>query len=183
MKNICLLIIITLFISSCSNNLSRSDAKSQIISELKYPQDDLMRLLIEDRTIHTNSTINQWQKFKNRQLLTYQRFGQKSNGYFGKVTIGGNGVRAELTPKGNRYVVSEPKTSGYEKFVMVKKAKLEFVEITRIQIFEEMNIAEVNYKIKRTNISPFGKAMGIKEETIDKKATFNKFDDGWRIKK
>ena len=63
----------------------------------------------------------------------------------------------------------------------VKVATIEFGEVTGIVERKELNIAEVNYTTKRVNITPFGKAYNINEETFNRSASFTKYDDGWRI--
>ena len=46
----------------------------------------------------------------------------------------------------------------------------------------EMNIAEVEYTLVRKSITPFGKCNKLeKDSVIDRKATFQKYNDGWRL--
>ncbi|UOY05037.1 hypothetical protein L0P88_13855 [Muricauda sp. SCSIO 64092] len=182
MKKLILSLVIIVSCYSCSNNLSRSNAKKQIIEKLDYPQDELLELTLEDRTIYRRITINRWKKYVELDLLTYTSFGQnKLKGRFPKVSIGGSGVRATLTEKGKQYLVSDAETSGFVKHAQVRQAELEFVEITGIQVFEKMNVATVSYNIRRTNITPFGNANNLKERVINQTANFIKYDDGWRI--
>ncbi|MGB3345042.1 MAG: hypothetical protein WBA61_14130 [Aequorivita sp.] len=183
MKHI-LLFFPLVFATSCSNELSRSNAENQIVEALQFPQDELLRLIVEDRTIYMMNTQRDWEKYREAGLLTYRSFGKSSSGgSFPTVTIGGSGVRAELTPKGKEYLKSEIKTAGYEKYVMVKQADLEFGEITGIKSYPENSSAMVDYTIKRTNITPFGALSHLKEEIIEKTASFDKYDDGWRLRK
>jgi len=63
----------------------------------------------------------------------------------------------------------------------VEVANIEFGEITGILEIKALNGAEVKYTEKRKNITPFGKALGIKEEILDKNISMRKYDDGWRI--
>ena len=63
----------------------------------------------------------------------------------------------------------------------VRVATIEFGEITGIVERKEMNLAEVNYTERRKDITPFGKALNVNEETFNKTATFTKYDNGWRI--
>ena len=89
-------------------------------------------------------------------MLTYKRFGKKNNPIgFGKVRIGGGGVRATLTEEGKKYLVNNENSSRSTNYVYLKQAKLEFHKITEIREIEEMNVATVDYNIKRTNITPF----------------------------
>ena len=68
MKKLILSLVIIVSCYSCSNNLSRSNAKKQIIEKLDYPQDELLELTLEDRTIYRRITINRW---KNMLSLVY----------------------------------------------------------------------------------------------------------------
>lgn len=63
----------------------------------------------------------------------------------------------------------------------VKVATIVFGEITGIIERKELNIAEVNYSTKKTNITPFGNAYNVNEEVFNNTQVFNKYDDGWRI--
>jgi len=65
----------------------------------------------------------------------------------------------------------------------VKVATIEFGGITGIIERKELNIAEVDYTEIRKNITPFGKAYNLNEEILNRKITFTKYDDGWRINK
>lgn len=81
--------------------------------------------------------------------------------------------RATLTEKGKKYITNNNK---------VILATYEFGEITGIVEEKESNTAEVNYTVKRTNITPFGQlAFNMNEETYNRTANFTKYDDGWRI--
>lgn len=178
------LLLFPLMAISCSGELSRSAAKAQIIETMEYPQDELLRLIMEDRTIYRFQTRNEWEKYREAGLLNYGNFGQSSSGgSFPTVTIGGSGVKAELTPKGKTYLKSEIKTAGYEKYVMVKMAELHFHEITGIRTDAEDKNAYVEYTVKRTGLTPFGEIGGLQEELIPKNARFIKYDDGWRLHK
>ena len=56
----------------------------------------------------------------------------------------------------------------------IKVATIEFGEITGIIERKEFNVAEVNYTERRTNITPFGTAYGLYEETFNRSASFTK---------
>jgi hypothetical protein len=80
---------------------------------------------------------------------------------------------ATLTEEGKKYITNNNTviTSTYE-----------FGEITGIVERKEFNTSEVNYTIRRTNITPFGRIVfNINEETYNRTETFTKYDDGWRI--
>lgn len=183
-KQLSLLIAVVFLFGCTQTKLTRDKAKSQIIKKLNYPKDEKYSLAVEDKTMYQTMTISKWDKFKKLGLLTYEEFGKnpdRGTGWIPKVTIGGSGIRANLTKKGKKYVLSDIKVDGFEKKVDVKIAELKFVEITGIKIYKEFNSAEVEYKIKRKNITPFGKALNINESKIEKSISFTKYDDGWRI--
>jgi len=175
MKTKLLYLLIFIVITSCSNGeLTRSNAKSQIIKAFNYPQDEQMKVYAEfynSSGNYTKRALAGFENYKNHQLLTYDYINNNRT------------IKTSFTKKGQKYVVSGILPGGKTKFVMVKKASLDFYEITGIQVFKEFNAAEVNYKVKRTNISPFGKADGVQEEEFNKKVSFIKYDDGWRIEK
>jgi hypothetical protein len=77
-----------------------------------------------------------------------------------------------LTEKGRKYLVSGDN---------FKVSRKEFGKITGIVERKELSISEVIYTEKRKDITPFGKVLGIYEETINNSATFTKYDDGWRV--
>lgn len=185
MKQI-LLFFLLILATSCSNELSRSKAKDILISELGYPQNEPKRMIIKDGSVSKYFTIKTWEKYKEAGLLTHGDYGspQSSKG-FSKVTLGGDsyGFKAELTSEGKKYYIDSDSGDGVTQYVNIKLADLEFVEITGIQSKPEGNHAFVEYTIKRTNITPFGQLEDLKEETIKKSANFEKFDDGWRLRK
>jgi len=77
------------------------------------------------------------------------------------------------TEKGKKYITTDNK---------VLIATDEFEKITGIVERKEFKTAEVDYTVKRINITPFGKIIfNINEETFTRSATFTKYDDGWRI--
>ena len=80
---------------------------------------------------------------------------------------------ATATEKGNQYI---------ENGNNIVVATVEFGEVTGIVEREEFKNAEVNYTVRRTNITPFGRILfNINEETINRSVVFTKYDDGWRI--
>jgi hypothetical protein len=64
----------------------------------------------------------------------------------------------------------------------VRVATLALGEITGIRELEGVGVAEVSYTLVREDITPFGKIMfNMAAGTLQRTATFTKFDDGWRI--
>ena len=56
-----------------------------------------------------------------------------------------------------------------------------FDKITGISEPDSDGIIKVNYDLKETNITPFGKFLDTKEQIISSTSNFKKYDDGWRI--
>jgi hypothetical protein len=83
-------------------------------------------------------------------------------------------VNTNLTNEGRKYLVKE--SGGVHE---VKIYELAFGEVTGIQINEQFKAAEVEYTLKKVNISPF--SGNISMEPIKKRASFALYDDGWRI--
>lgn len=171
---------------SCSiDKLGRQEASKQIIANYGFPIEESRNLTIEDRTMWQRATTAEWDKYRVEGLLSYERFDEAKNsrgtGWPPKVVIGADGVRATLSEKGREFVLSDVLVDGFVKQVKVKTADLIFGDITGIMSYEEFNTADVEYTVQRKNITPFGRAMGLEEETMQRSVTFTKYDDGWRI--
>ena len=98
--------------------------------------------------------------------------------------LGGRDYYISIPVEATVYHNAMPTEKG-KKFIIdnhVIVATEEFGEITGIVERKEFNNAEVNYTVKRINITPFGKLIfNLNEETFNRTATFTKYDDGWRI--
>lgn len=167
------MLLCSVFLNSCSNELSRGKAKDLIVEKYKLPEDIVQTFYIVDGTLAKRFDYSMYEALKNEGLLdfSYDR---------GSATIYG-----QLTEKGKQYAVSGVFNTDnmYIQGVNVKVAKLSFGEITGIVERKEFNIAEVSYTLVRSNITPFGRiAFGYNESPISKTVTFTKYDDGWRIK-
>ncbi len=93
-------------------------------------------------------------------------------------------VYTDIHCSGTAYHMVEPTEVGlkYIKGNRIRTSTLEFGEITGIVERKELNIAEVNYTLRRINITPFGSMIyNAKEEIIARTISFTKYDDGWRI--
>lgn len=179
MKNIFILVFLSFALFSCGNDdLSRSEAKAQILNGYSFPKVETKSLTVLDKTVGMQNTLNRMHKYQQKGLLTYYVSQRKRTSGFGKVSLGDSrGAIAELTDKGRKYVVSEKKGDYLLSYYIVKVSELNFGEITGIKMYKEFNIAEVNYTLKR-EITPFGNGMS---NTIEKMAKFAKYDDGWRM--
>jgi hypothetical protein len=170
-----LLIFSLIIINSCSTGqLSRNEAKKQIIEKLGLPQNIEQTFYVTDGTLLHRFDNQVYEALQNEGLLTYN------------TDAGSNTIYATLTEQGKQYAVSSVFNTDnmYIQGINVKVAKLDFGEITGIVERKEFNMAQVEYTIVRTEITPFGRiAFKYNESPETKTAVFSKFDDGWRIQK
>lgn len=199
-----------LFLTSCNNKLSREKAESLIIAKYNLPQEETEAIdLYEQTSTKFKTSSKDDHNVPSKQgvmlfleqegLITYNielissdideiwwddatGFGYgvelndvehlKSNGYRQEFrideTYSHTGI---LTEEGTQFVSGR----GF------RTAKLVFGEITGIVERKDFNIAEVNYTLRRVDITPFGRALNVSEETIFRTANFTRYDDGWRI--
>lgn len=91
----------------------------------------------------------------------------------------------DLTDEGKKYLFKDDRVSFW-----LKGSVITFGEVTGIQIFEQSKTARVDYTLKRTIISPFRSSVTERRvsnfeseySTQSRNATFELYDDGWRIK-
>jgi hypothetical protein len=193
-KPFCFLITVLasiILISGCSKDLSRDKAREIIINHFKYPIPVTKELDIGTK-IMANQMSPKWlESLKHDGLIDYiyhQPFGLN------------HVVSVSLTDKGKKYVIADRGTRGWpnagQKFVNVKFAEKQFVEITGIRTSGDKKEAVVEYTWKYANLSPFSK--GWKDESLfgalagsagyDEKKTYKEevylvlYDDGWRIR-
>lgn len=204
--------IISVFLFSCSNNLSRDKAKEQIIQKYKLPYEITRDINLSAQTTSKfrNSSKDAHNiptkqgvmiNLENEGLITYTIERTSSNIEEMWYENGSPNVffteknppwianwrqhstriykiaetyqhSGNLTEKGRQYLVNGNN---------FKLANRVFGEITGIVERKDLNISEVTYTEKITDITPFGKVLGINEEIIDRTVTFTKYDDGWRL--
>lgn len=169
----CSILSIASILSSCSESLTREQAEKLIREKYQFPHDEIIYMYVRDATSSMGLTIGQYKKLQNEGLLTYSECGSGS----------GRGICATLTEKGKPYATSEPYRTDnqYIKQINVKGAKLDFGQITGILEQKESNTAEVQFQMIR-EANPFGITLRrMSSGTVNKTATFKKYDDGWRI--
>lgn len=184
------MIFIVLFCSSaCGKDLSRGDARRQISQKLQLPvaqTTQIPRLALNRATSVRGGgfmpaiTIcqdlgTQWadvrhrmEALKQKGLVTLGQEIRKS----GKCTY--EYTTISLTPEGQRYLVREA-DDGYA----VRMYTLTFSEVTGVRTMDELKIAEVPYTLKIEDVTPF--SDDPPREPVQRSATFQLFDDGWRI--
>jgi len=209
MIKLCSIGIIVLFMFGCSKELSRDESKKLIIQKYNFPYDETREInLFQQTSTEFKSTSGDAHNIPPKQgvmlnleqagLITYNiertSFNTREVWWDGPLGFSApnetvrnahrqKGYRQEfitketynhignLTEKGRQYLAAGG----------VKVAKIEFGEITGIVERKEFNIAEVNFTERRQDITPFGRALNIYEETFNRSATFTRYDDGWRI--
>lgn len=178
-----------LCLCSCRGNLSRDDARRQISQKLQLPTTQttrIPRIALNDSTSAPGSgfmpaiTIcrnlgTQWADVRGRIEALKEK---------GLVTLGQKVLTSgsctyeyttiSLTPEGQRYLVGEA-DDGYA----VRTHTLEFGEVTGIRVMDELKVAEAQYTLKTEDVTPF--AGDLSREPVAQSATFQLFDDGWRI--
>ena len=164
------------FLVGCSKNdeLSRDTAEKLIRERLHLPDDVIIKFAIEDRSMTQWMTKDRLEILAREGLVTYRNDDRLFSG----------GVYGELTEKGKQFVVSDKYDDGrgmQQMFINVKAAKVDFGTITGIVEQKELNIAEVNYTLIQKDVNAFGRSEKMQEGILDKRATFRKYDDGWRI--
>lgn len=189
----CSMMALALLLSgACSNSLSRPDAGA--ILAKRFP-------VVETRTIGT--------RYKKYAGKYFSWSAQVMPGYpadadfneieflLGQSEVYEKALMAETDTPGSPYaqVLLSPTEDG-QKYVTrtrspglydVKICEIVFGEVTGIQLTGPSD-AVVEYSLRRTNWSPFGKWYKMKDpsqypELVPQRAEMQKFDDGWRIKK
>jgi hypothetical protein len=166
----------------CSNDLSRDKAREIIIKSLNYPIPATEPLDIGSKISADQMKLTWLESLKNEGLISYTYHGQN----FMKFHV----VSVSLTDKGMKYVLGGiylpdfPAWSPGLKYVNVKIAEKQFVEVTGIRLSGNKNEAVVEYTWKYANFTPFAKgdlAGYDKNKTYKEAVNMQLYDDGWRI--
>jgi hypothetical protein len=174
---------------ACGSDLSRADARRQISRKLELPATQTTRVprLALNRATSARGggfmpaiTIcqdlgTQWADVRSRMEALQQK---------GLVTLGQETRRngnctyeyttISLTSDGQRYLVAE-RDDGYA----VRTHTLIFGDVTGIRVVKQLNLAEAEYTLRSNDITPF--AENLPAEPVQRSATFQRYDDGWRI--
>lgn len=181
-----LILIVSLSLLSCGNELSRNQAQSLISKKLNLPQSENGQFdvtYVEGKVPWNLTHISKEEEamlteFSQRKLISLKRIPHTTDlkRPFGGVmyTNKWTTIKVELTDEGRKYLVKGDK----EKYI-VKINDIVFGEVTGIQTHKELNMAEVEFTLKRVNPTPFNNAS--KQQFITQKASFSLFDDGWRV--
>jgi hypothetical protein len=168
-----------LFLGCSNGKLTRGKAE-ELLKAAKKSQFDKYEVIITEHTCtkHLPYDTGDYEALKKEGLLNYEIINVE----------GMHVLQANLTKEGEEYLEPnhKPEDIPYDpdhKFVKVKTFQLEFGEVTGIMEYKDHNQAMVEYTfIKKP--TPFGRiSYHLDEEKIREKATFMKYDDGWRLVK
>lgn len=189
----------------CSTPLSRENAENLIKQKIQLPMDELRDFPLTQYA--GNSLYYHW--FVEAHSIGMPNIPAGTNQYsqlnklplspeyesllsYGLINVITDTIqyRADLDTYGNYVLIGEKYNynASFTNFAndylvgnQVKVAKIYFGQITGIIENKELNFSIVNYTLIRKDITPFGKALSIFEETKNETQRFIKYDDGWRI--
>ena len=177
--------LISIFLCSCSKDLSRNEAETLIKQKYNLPQTETVKIGKNYYISQNNgggfgpvALINGPHYSEFKQMLA----GLQSKGLINvnQTHTSGGGIyytwaTVSLTADGKKYLLKE-NNGQYE----VKSAEIAFGQITGIQMNEQYKVAEAEYTLQRINITPFGHASS--NDIMNRHQSFSLYDDGWRIK-
>ena len=168
------LVFCCFFLISCNSNLSRNNARNQIVAQFKLPATYTWTLQEYDSYCKTLISKGLFTEQKSEQNSSNNN--NSSGGIFIRPVYIRLGFPYDITELGKKYLVQYD--SEYNPTVIL--GDLIFDEITGISKIDQYN-TEVHYTLKCSNITPFGEVLLSDNGSIQKVANFRKYDDGWRI--
>lgn len=184
-------LLVSMLLTSCSSDLSRSKAESILEKEIPYPNVRVATIYIGNYTgsnLNDDSTSHTYEFVENANL--------RNDGYinFQSSPYGINeSWRVRLTDKAQQYVVEGNTTVSCDENshchpipIKVRLAEVNIDDITGItggkHPFKNQEYREVEYTEIYENVTPFGEAVGLSNGFTRKaKKIFVLFDDGWRL--
>lgn len=180
-----------ILVSGCSQDLSRNEAREIIINHFKYPVPVTKELDIGSEIISYRMSRKWLETLKREGLINYT--------YHRPIGLS-DVVSVSLTDEGKKYVIGDIATRGWlkgakagQKYVKVKLAEKQFLEITGLKKSDDKIEAVVEYTWKYGNFTPFSKGWrpllgalvrgGFYDENKMHKVQVHMalYDDGWRI--
>jgi hypothetical protein len=159
---------ILLLVCSCGkNNLSDSKAEKALKNE--YPRYITSTIQISDKSLSPRIP-DELKLLSEKELTRYNYIPPGTRGY---------GCYGELTEEGKKYFVSKISNE----FIVMAIAKVELDVVTGVREIPAMNASEVEYREKIVEVTPVGEIFNDISlgKTYNVNATFNKYNDGWRI--
>lgn len=162
--------LVLIFLGSCSDG-KLSNSKAENALKVEYPRYITTTVQIRDKNL-SPGIPNELKLLTERELARYTYIPPGNRGY---------GCYGELTEEGKQYYVS---TIGRD-FIIMAVAKVELDKVSGIREIPAMNVSEVEYIEKIVEITPVGEIYNDINigKTYNVTATFNKYNDGWRIDK
>lgn len=186
------ILIVLAFLTSCSSNLDRGDAKKQISECFKTNCNNMGKCTFKVRKTWISDygsnggfcsvTFTNPPQGEERNMLNYffekkllqldREVTYKDCAYWTINTV-------KMTDLGSKYLVREDNGN----FTLLS-ATFDIDEITGVLQEKDAVEAAVEYKIKRETRTPFGEFWDKNCYDVDRnyKAYFVKYDDGWRMK-
>jgi hypothetical protein len=163
-------LILIIFVTSCSNKLTRDKAALLIKEHYEYPNVEAMKLMLEK-----NNNQAMLQKGVDEGLLTV-RWDIYANAFQG------NGNIYSFADKAKPFVAEKYGGWNGDGGAMVITNCRDFFEVTGIRENEQAKTAVVEFTCKRKGITPMGTLLDLKEgDIINYTVNMNLYDDGWRI--
>ncbi len=162
--------LILLLLNSCNDGkLSNSKAEKALKDE--YPRYITTNVQISDKSL-SPGIPNELKLLTERELARYNYIPPGNYGY---------GCYGELTEEGKQYFVSKISNE----YIVMAIAKVELAEVTGVREIPAMNASEVEYTEKIVEVTPVGEIYNDISvgKTYNVTATFNKYNDGWRVDK
>jgi hypothetical protein len=163
-----LIFLSSIFLISCSDNLSREKAETLIKDKfgLPYNEERSFKLYYEN-----GYGINNIRFLEQEGLISIREI---------PVWMGSN-FSVQLTESGQQYWPEHGLIGDDQNSTPIVTSFVSFGEITGIVERKGLNEAEVDFTLVRSKVTPFGKAYKLFEGAENQKLIFKKYDDGWRI--
>ena len=162
--------LVIIIMGSCSDGkLSNSNAEKALKDE--YPRYITSTVQISDKSL-SPGIPEELRMLTEKELASYRYIPPGNRGY---------GCYGELTEEGKQFYVR----SIDRDFIIMAVAKVELEKVTGIREIPAMNVSEVEYTEKIIEITPIGEIYNDLSigKTYNVSATFNKYNDGWRVDK
>jgi len=168
---------------SANSDLSRSMAEDMILSNSEYPREITKNIMVEYSTGASSLPIETYANELKRLGLANAEINKKKDSFAGLLTH--TNIKVTLTDKGKEYVRGK-KESGW---LHVLSYLGSFGEVTGIIFTNEGKTSAVVEYTESYEPTPFATVdipyRGSHKElqTVNKKAYFQMYDDGWRVVK
>lgn len=195
MKRTQIILLLTFLITtSCQKHLDRNEAKRMIVENKNYPikqNHEITKAYIkdmntegrgvtivlgEDDTKKEEKIIKQFESMGLLKLEETPHQEETTAFLFGTTVRTWTSVKVELTEIGKKYLINEN-----EKSYTVNLWETDVKEITGVQERSEFKVAQVEFIIFNTGITPFGSIFSDKNNESKRTVDFSLYDDGWRI--